>query len=583
MKFYRCFLIAFYFTAGFVLAASAQQPTVTGKPYDANAIRRPATTAPQFPSPVTFTDVTANANIAFKHAASPTAQKYLLETMGAGVALFDFDHDGRLDLYFTNGALVNDPMPKGKMPDKSDAKFWNRLYRQKPDGTFEDVTEKAGVKGEGYAFGAAVGDYDGDGFEDLFVTHYGGAILYRNNGDGSFTDATKKAGINVDGWAASAGWLDYDKDGRLDLFVTRYVVWDFETGALFCGDTRPGYRSYCHPDNFKPTTSLLFHQKPDGTFEDVSEKAGIAQTKGKALGAAFADFDGDGWTDIFVANDNIDQQLFRNDGRGRFENLALSSGVAFDEKGKLFAGMGVDAADFDGDGRQDIIITAFSGETYPLYRNAGNLVFDYVTQPSGIGQITILGTGWGVKFIDADNDGRRDLLSVQSHVSDIIEKTTDFLKYKQSPLLMRNTGKGFQNVSFAAGDTFKTDLSARGAAVGDLDNDGDIDVVIAQTDGVPIILRNNGTKNHWIGIDLRGVKSPPRGEGSRVIVTDAGGKKQTFDVSGAGSYLSANDLRVLVGLGESSAVKQIEIRWSSGKIQRIENPATDRYLTFKEQ
>jgi len=565
------------------LAIHAQTPP-TGKSYSSDKPPRPATTAPQFPSPVTFIDITNQTRINFKHEAAPTAQKYLLETMGAGAALLDYDNDGRLDVFFTNGAQLLDPMPKGKMPDKSNPKFWNRLYRQRADGTFEDTTERAGVKGAGYGFGVAVGDYDKDGFADLFVTHYGGAVFYRNNGNGTFTDAGAKLGIIVDGWATSAGFFDYDRDGRLDLLVTRYVVWDFENGVLVCGDARPGYRAYCHPDNFKATTALLFHQKTDGTFENVSEKSGITQTKGKSLGVAFTDFDDDGWTDVFIANDNSEQQLFRNLGNGRFEDSALASGVAFDDKGKYFSGMGVDAADYDGDGKQDVFITALSNETYPLYRNTGEMLFDYVTQSSGVAQITILGSGWGVKWIDADNDGRRDLFVAQSHVLDTIEKTNSLLKYKQSPLLMRNTEKGFQNVSLAAGDVFKTDLAARGMAAGDLDNDGDTDIVISQTNGTPVVLRNNGTKNHWIGIDLRGgVKSAPNGEGARIIVTDASGRKQFFDQSNSGSYLAASDPRIIVGLGGAASVKQIEIRWTSGRIQTLENPAIDRYHLINEK
>ncbi|MDQ3181743.1 MAG: CRTAC1 family protein, partial [Acidobacteriota bacterium] len=334
---------------------------------------------------------------------------------------------------------------------------------------------------------------------------------------------------------------------------------------------------------FKSAGSILFHQKSDGSFEDVSEKSGITANKGKALGVAFADFDDDGWTDVFVANDNMEQQLFRNESDGTFENLALPAGVAYDEKGKRFAGMGIDVADYDGDGKQDVIITALSNETYPLYRNIGDLAFDYVTQSSGVAQITILGAGWGVKFIDADNDGRRDIFVAQSHVLDTIEKTTSFLKYKQTPLLMRNMPKGFQNISSAAGEAFQQDFSSRGMAVGDLDNDGDVDIVISQTDGMPVILRNNGTKNHWLGIDLRGEKSPPNGEGSRIIVTDANNKKQVFDASSAGSYISANDSRIIVGLGEVSVVKSIEVRWTSGKIQMMENPKIDQYLSIKEK
>lgn len=570
------------------VVANAQTPTqtppvVTGKSYSSLELERPATTAPQFPSPVTFTDITAQTGINFRHYASPTSVKYLPETMGAGAALIDYDNDGRLDIFFTNGAEISDPMPKGKTMNKTDAKYWDRLYHQKTDGAFEDVTEKAGIKGEGFSFGAAVGDYDRDGFADLFVTRYGGATLYKNNGDGTFSDVTKKISAGVDGWATSAGFFDYDKDGRLDIFVGRYVEWDFEKGNIFCGDTRPGYRAYCHPDNFKPSTNILLHQKSDGTFEDVSVKSKIAEAKGKALGAAFADFDGDGWTDIFVANDSIEQHLFRNKGDGTFEELALPAGVAFDEKGRRFAGMGIDAADYDGDGKPDVIVTALSNETYPLYRNMGDMVFDYVTQSSGVAQISILGTGWGIKFLDADNDGRRDVFVAQGHVLDTIVKTSAFLKYKQSLLLMRNTEKGFQNVSLAAGEIFKTDLSSRGLAVGDLNNDGNIDIVVSQTDGTPVILRNNGTKNHWLGIDLRGEKSAPNGEGSRVIVTDANDKKQVFDASNAGSYLSANDSRIIVGLGDASSVKLIEVRWSSGVIQKIENPAIDGYLQIREK
>ncbi len=576
----------FYFLSILILLLAlvptgVKAQTPTGKSYDTGAIKRPATTAPQFPSPVTFTDVTAQTKINFRHYSSPTSQKYLPETMSAGVVLIDYDNDGLPDIFFTNGALIKEEMAKNAAPDKTDAKFWNRLYRQKKDGTFEDVTEKSGLKGEGYSFGAAVGDYDRDGFLDLLVTRYGGATLYRNNGDGTFTDVSKKLGINVEGWATSAGFFDYDRDGRLDIFIARYAVWDFENGKIFCGEMKN--RAYCHPDNFKAISNVLLHQKPDGTYEDVSVKSNIAESKGKGLGVAFADFDGDGWTDIFVANDSTDQQLFRNKSDGTFEETALPAGIAFNDKGGRFAGMGVDAADYDGDGKPDVIITALSNETYPLYRNAGDWLFDYATQTSGVAQITVLGSGWGIKFLDADNDGRRDIFVAQSHVLDTIEKTTSFLKYKQSPLLMRNTDKGFQNISFASGEVFQKNFAARGMAVGDLDNDGDTDIVIAQNNDAPVVLRNNGTKNNWIGIDLRGEKSAPRGEGSKIIVTDNKGKTQTLEVSGAGSYLSANDLRVAAGLGDADKVQILEIRWSSGKIQKVENPAVNRYLVIKEK
>lgn len=569
----------------FALSCLATAQTPTGKTYNTDA-RRPTNPAPQFPSPITFADATAGSGVTFKHNASPTSLKFLPETMGAGVALFDFDNDDRLDIYFTNGAEILDPMPTGAIPKKSNPKFWNRLYHQKADGTFEDVTEKAGVQGEGFAFGVAAGDYDHDGFCDLFVTYYGGATLYRNNGNGTFAAVTKKAGINVDGWPTSAGFFDYDKDGRLDLFVARYIVWDFEKGSLYCGDPRPGNRSYCHPDNFQPTTSLLFHQRADGTFEEVSERSAIAKSKGKALGVAFADLDNDGWTDVFVANDNSEQQLFRNKGNGTFENVALAAGVAFNENGNRFSGMGVDAADFDNDGNIDAVITVLSNETYPLYRNRGEWFFDFVTQTSGVGQISVLGTGWGIKFVDVDDDGRRDILVAQGHVLDTIERMSGVLKYKQPLLLMRNAGKEFQDVSIASGDVFKTGLTARGLACGDIDNDGYVDAIVAQLDGPAVILRNlgpkTGKKNHWIGLDLRGTFSALEGEGARVSVKDTSGRMQIFDAGTAGSYLAANDPRVLVGLGAASVLKVV-VRWPSGRTQILDNPAVDRYHRIVER
>lgn len=545
----------------------------------------------QAASPVTFTDVTALSRIAFKHAASPTSQKYLLETMGGGVALLDYDNDGRLDIYFTNGAALGDPMPGGAEPDKRDARFWNRLYHQKADGTFADVTELAGVKGSGYSFGVAAGDYDNDGFVDLYVTAYGGNILYRNQGDGTFADVTNSLGLNASGWSTSAGWFDYDRDGRLDLFVLRYMDWNFEVGSLFCG--QPGnlrqllrsgrhYRAFCHPDNFKPVTNLLFHQKADGTFEDVSGRSKITDSPGKGLGLTFTDIDGDGFTDVFVANDAVRQTLFRNNGDGTFEDISLISGTGYDDKGNTFGGMGVDAADYDNDGWPDIFISVLSNETYPLYRNNGDLSFTYVTHASGIGEITMPYTGWGTRFVDVDNDGLRDIFVAQGHVLDTIETSTSTLKYRQPPLLMRNTGKRFVNVSTSAGPIFSVPLSGRGAAFGDLDNDGDTDIVLVQVDGPPVILRNDGTKNHWLGISLIGAKSNRQGLGARIIVTEGDGRKQTFEVSTASSYLSANDPRVLVGLGKAPNIISVEVRWPSGKKQVISKPEIDRYLILKE-
>ncbi len=583
---------ALLFFASLASAVSAQQPRPsptpqpqrTGRSYDGgDRLKTAPPPGPQAPSPVTFTDITAQTKVNFKHAASVTSQKYLLESMGGGIALFDYDADGRLDLYFTNGARLDDPMPKSATPDKRDAKYWNRLYRQKPDGTFEDATERAGVRGAGYGMGVAAADYDADGFVDFYVTAYGGNILYRNRGDGTFEDATKRAGVAASGWSTSAGWLDYDRDGRLDLFVARYMDWDFERGSIYCGDTRAGFRAYCHPDNFKGAANILFHQKADGTFEDVTTTAKIADPNGKGLGVAFADFDSDGLTDIFVANDSVRQQLYRNRGDGTFEDIAELSGAGYDENARTFAGMGVDAKDYDADGHPDIIITALSNETYPLYRNNGDLTFTYATNTTNVGQITILNSGWGTHFIDADADGFLDIFVAQGHVLDTIEKTSSYLKYKQPPLLMRNTGRGFVNVSATAGPSFLNSIAARGAAFGDLDNDGDTDIVIVVIDGAPLILRNDGTKNHWLGLQLASAEAKRTTFGARVHVTDGNNRRQTFDVTNAGSYLSSNDARIIVGLGAATSVKSVEIRWPGRHVERYTNLAVDKYHTLVER
>jgi len=581
------FLLALICYSGFNVTAQEPAPTATpthsGRSYDVgNLPKTPPAPGPQAKSPVLFSDITAASKINFKHSGSPTSQKFLLETMGGGVAIFDFDNDGRMDLFFTNGALLKEQMAPAAMPDKSDPAFWNRLFHQKADGSFEDVTERSGLRGVGYSMGVATGDFDNDGFLDLYVTGYGGNHLYRNNADGTFTDVTQKMGVAGGGWSTSAGWFDFDHDGRLDLFVTRYLDWDFGKGLLSCGDPRPGFRAYCHPDNFNGTTNILYHQKPDKTFEDISVKAGISDPTGKGLGVAFADFDNDGWLDIFVANDSVRQSLYHNKGDGTFEDIAVFAGVGYDENAKTFAGMGVDAADYDNDGWPDIVITTLSNETYPLYHNNGDLSFAYVTNSTAVGQISLLYSGWGTRFIDADNDGLRDIFVAQSHVLDTIEKSTSYLKYKQTPLLMRNTGKGFVNISATAGVPFNTPIVARGAAFGDLNNDGQIDAVIGVLNDSPLVLRNEGTKNCWIGIVLAGSESNRQGIGARVVVNDSSGRKQIFDVSTAGSYLSANDPRIIAGLGDAAGVKSIEIRWPSGRVQTVSNPEVRKYLTIKE-
>lgn len=579
----RIFLV--FFTLS--IAVFAQQPVPspsperTGRSYSTAVLSKtPPLPGPQARSPMTFTVVP---DIGFIHAASKTPAKYLLETMGGGVAIFDFDNDGRMDLFFTNGAALKSGMSKDALPDKTEAKYWNRLYQQKPDGKFTDVTEHAGLKGVGYSMGVAAADFDNDGFVDLFVTGYKSDRLYRNNGDGTFTDVSNKLPRITPGWSTSAGWFDYDRDGRLDLFVARYMDWDFESGSLFCGGPTSAQRAYCHPDNFKGAGNILFHQRSDGTFEDVSKSSGVADPSGKGLGVAFADFDNDGWTDVFVANDSVRQSLYRNKGDGTFEDIAAIAGVAYDEDGKTFAGMGVDCADYDNDGQIDVLITTLSNEKYALYRNNGDLSFTYATNTSAVGQITLLNAGWGVRFVDEDNDGLRDLFVAQGHVLDTIEGSSNYLKYKQPPLLMRNTGKGFVNVSATAGAMFTKPVVARGAALGDLNNDGQMDAVLAVLDDAPVILKSDGTKNHWLGISLVGKKSNRSGIGARVILTNVNGQKQVADASSAGSYLSSNDPRIVFGLGSAKSVKSIEVRWPDGRVQTITNPEIDRYLRIIEE
>jgi enediyne biosynthesis protein E4 len=534
-----------------------------------------ATTSPD----AHFTDITKESKINFKQENSATSNKYLIETMGGGVALLDYDNDGRLDIFFTNGARLQDPMPDSKSPDKTEQKFWNRLYHQNSDGTFADVTERAGLTGmpqNYYGMGVAVGDYDNDGFEDLYVTGFGGNTLYRNNGNGTFTDVTKRAGVGAGGWSASAGFFDYDNDGKLDLFVTRYVDWTFKTNR-YCGEQRPGYRAYCHPDNYDGVTDILYHNNGDGTFTDVSAKAGVANPKGKGLGVSFADYDGDGFTDIFVANDSVQCFLYHNNGNGTFTEVGLLAGVGYNEDGKTFAGMGIDFSDYDNDGLSDIVVTDLSNERYMLFRNNGDSSFRDVTNQSGLGAATLAFSGWSTRFFDYDNDGWKDLFVAQSHVMDTIEKTSPNLRYLEPPLLLRNVSGHFERV--VAGDAFRTEWAGRGAAFGDIDNDGDTDIVVSNVGQYAYVLRNDGgSRNNWIGIETVGKKSNRDGIGARVKVISGSGLTQYFTVNTAVGYQSASDKRVIAGLGDDSTAKLIEIHWPSGIVQKFENVRARQYL-----
>jgi hypothetical protein len=539
--------------------------------------------APGESTDVRFTEITQAAGIDFTHQNAATTNKYLVETMGGGVALLDVDNDRRLDIFFTNGAKIDDPMPDGKRPDKSDRRYWNRMYRQKEDGTFVDVTEKAGLSGASqnyYGMGVAVGDYDNNGFADLYVTNYGGNTLYRNNGDGTFADVTRAAGVGAGAWSASAGFFDYDNDGKLDLFVTRYVDWSFQNNK-HCGEKKAGYRAYCHPDNYNGVANILYQNNGDGTFTDVSSKAGIADPNGKGLGVAFADYDRDGFMDVYVANDSVQSFLYRNNGDRTFTELGLLVGVGFNEDGKTFAGMGVDFADYDNDSHPDLIVTDLSNERYMLFRQNGDGSFRDVTNLSGVGGATLPYSGWSTRFFDYDNDGWKDVFVAQGHVMDTIEKTAPNLRYLQPPLLLRNESGRFVRVT--PGEIFQTEWAGRGAAFGDLDNDGDIDIVISNVGQKAFVLRNDGgNRSHWLAIRAVGTRSNRDGIGCQVKVVRASGLTQHFTINTAVGYLSASDKRLLVGLGGDSTARLVEIRWPSGAVQRFDAVKSDQTIIATE-
>ena len=530
-------------------------------------------------TPGNFVDITATSGIHFRHMASHTSKKYLPETMGAGVALFDYDNDGRLDIFLVNGAPLADPTPKGTIPQKNGPQSWNRLYRQKADGGFEDVTEKAGLQGAGYGMGVAVGDYDNDGYEDLYVTAYGGNKLYHNNGDGTFTDVTAQAGVAGSGWSTSAAWVDLDNDGRLDLVVLRYLEWDFDD--VWCGEHKEGFRAYCHPDTYKAIAPLVYHNDGGGRFTEVGKKTGIA-VPGKGLGIAIADYDNDGHIDLFIANDSMPEFLYHNRGDGTFEEKGLISQVAVDEDGRTYAGMGVDFEDFNNDGLPDLVVSDLANQMYALYKNNGDGSFDYATRTSGMGRISMLHSGWGLRLFDYDNDGWKDLIVAQGHDLDTIELVNPQLRYREPLLLASNTGHGFADVSAESGAVFHDAWAARGLATGDIDNDGRIDVVVTTNDGAAHVLRNE-TKGgqHWLTLTLVGHKSNRDGIGAVVKITTAKGT-QFATVTTASSYLSSSDKRVHFGLGPATVVQAVEIRWPSGVVQRLKDVHADQFMKVEE-
>ncbi len=526
-----------------------------------------------------FVEIADSAGLRFQFRNSPTPKKYLIETMGGGVAILDYDGDGWPDIFFVNGAALRNPQPNNVPPDKTSPEYWNRLFRNNQDGTFTDVTEQAGVKGQGYGMGVAVGDYDNDGFPDLFITNFGQCILYHNNGDGTFSDVTARSGIRTDGWNMSAGFLDYDNDGYLDLFVTRYLEWDFSKGAKVCGVNVPGGKAYCHPNEFGAISNYLFHNNHDGTFTDVSLPSRIEESKGYGLGAAFGDYNNDGRMDIYVANDAFPQFLFRNNGDGTFTETASMAGVGYTEDGNTFSGMGTDFVDLDNDGFPDILTTALPYEYFALFHNNGDGTFNYASVTTGLAEISRPYGGWGIHAFDYDNDGNNEVFVATSHVMDNIEVTQPHLHYLEKPLLLKYKDGKFTDITAEGGEAFSRPWAARGAAFGDLFNDGHIDIVVSDYAAPAHLLRNvAGARNHWIELLLQGTRSTRDAIGARVRLITGNGKVQYRTVSTAGSYASANDRRVAFGIGDETAIRQIQIRWPSGTEQRLENPKPDQIL-----
>jgi hypothetical protein len=526
------------------------------------------------PAPPAFEEIPpAVSGIGWKHVAGLSPDMYMPETTGPGCAFLDYDNDGWVDIYLVNSGPCDFFQPSKPLR--------NALYRNNRDGTFTDVTDKAGVPGNAYGQGVAVGDYDGDGSPDIYVTQYPRSILYHNNGDGTFTDVTSKAGVAAPGWATSAVWFDYDNDGRLDLFVSAFIDYSKEKN-VYCGNK--SMRSYCMPNAYAPAPSRLFHNNGDGTFTDVSKESGIARELGKAWGAVAADLNNDGWLDLFVSNDKVPNFLFVNRGKGHFEEVGLLAGVAVNDMGLPRSGMGVDAADVNQDGWLDLFLTNVDHEMFSLYRNHKDMSFDDLALPTRIGAATMRLSGWGVRFFDYDNNGDLDLLIANGHPDTMVEKRIPDVRYAEPMLLFRHSGDKWENVSAQSGPIFSRNLAARGMAIGDFDNDGAVDVLVAVNDAAPVLVRNHiGRHNHWLGVRLIGKKANIDAIGAR-IAYQAGDLRRTAYKAGGGSYASAHDPRLVLGLGHRAKVDWLEVAWPqpSGKVERLTDLPLDRYITIVE-
>lgn len=535
----------------------------------------PAASAPSFG--VRFDDVSQPAGIRFRHERAASKEKLYLETMGAGVGWIDYDQDGFLDAFFANSGAT--PQFRPLAPPQP------ALYRNNGDGTFSDVTQKSGLAvGPGlFFFGVAAGDYDNDGYPDLYVSGYRRSLLYRNTGKGGFEDVTDKAGVaNQGAWATAAGWFDYDRDGKLDLLVANYVQYDVEHNVV-CGDPRPELRGYCHPDSFPGTSPKLYRSKGDGTFADVTARAKLTNPDGKSLAVALADLDGDGWTDIFIANDTQRNFAYFNKGDGTFEDASYSSGAGFSEDGKTEAGMSAGAADVDGDGDIDLYVSHLDGELNRLYANEGKRLFTDATITSGLGASNIMNSSFGAHFFDADNDGKRDLIVANGHILDNIAIYHAGVTHAEVKKLYWNLGKGrFADVTASQPESFRAPRVGRGLAVGDYDNDGFPDVLVSNNGEEGQLFRNSGAPaRHWLGVRLVGVKSVRDGTGARLKLT--AGPLVSYDQAMGGlSYCSAQDQRIVFGLGAQAKVDVLEILWPSGERQVLRDLPTDQYVTVEE-
>jgi hypothetical protein len=502
-----------------------------------------------------------------RNAATP--EKHQIETMPGGLALFDYDNDGLLDIYLLNGA----PQPSLAKPGPE---WWNRLYRNLGGWKFEDVTEKAGLAGEGYGMGVAAGDYDNDGWTDLLVTSVHFSRLYRNRGDGTFEDVTKKAGIPATHWPISAGWFDMDNDGDLDLFIVNYCVWDPKKEP-FCGDKRAGYRTYCHPKYYEGLANTLLRNNGDGTFTDISKSSGIAAKIGKGMSILFADYNNDGLTDVLVTNDTVPNFLFRNDGGGRFTEAGFAAGVAIADDGKILSTMGGEFRDLDNDGWPDIFFTALANETFPLFRNLGNGVFQDITYRSRIGAASLPHSGWSLGVADFDLDGWKDILTANGDVQDNTELFSSRASKQQNQLFLNQKGKTFSSAVFG------TRAQHRGLALGDLDGDGRTDAVVSVLNEPAKLYRNRlGAERKWLALRLKGTKSNRDAIGAKVRVT-AGGLTQYNHVSTSTGYQCSSEKTLRFGLGEAEKADEVEITWPTGKKQTLRNVPPGRVIEVVEE